>query len=89
MSTSRPTLLKFPCLFPLKVIVRNVAEFEAEVLTIVQNHVPDAETGHLSRRRSAQNKYLALTITFIAHSQEQLDNLYQELNRHHLVVVTM
>ncbi|MGE0826854.1 MAG: YbeD family protein [Candidatus Binatia bacterium] len=89
MSASRPSLLEFPCLFPLKVIGKNVSEFEAEVLRIVQNHVPDAETGHLSRRPSAQHKYLALTISFIAHSQEQLDNLYQELNRHHLVVVTM
>lgn len=89
MPIARETLLEFPCVFPLKVIGRNVAEFEGEVFTIVQKHVPNAEREHLTRRPSAGSKYLALTVTFVANSQIQLDELYLELNRHELVLVTL
>jgi putative lipoic acid-binding regulatory protein len=89
MPVARETLLEFPCVFPLKVIGRNVAEFEGEVLTIIQKHVPELQRENVTRRPSAGNKYLALTITFIADNQMQLDELYLELNRHELVLVTL
>ena len=89
MPVARETLLKFPCVFPLKVIGRNVAEFEGEVLTIIQKHVPELQRENVTRRSSAGNEYLALTITFIADNQMQLDDLYLELNRHELVLVTL
>jgi len=66
-----------------------VVEFEGEVFSIVQKHVPDAQRGHITRRPSAANKYLALTVTFVADNQTQLDELYLELNRHELVLVTL
>jgi len=89
MPIARETLLEFPCVFPLKVIGRNVAEFEGEVLTIIQKHVPDAQRENVTRRPSAGNKYLALTVTFVADNQMQLDELYLELNRHELVLMTL
>ena len=89
MPVARETLLEFPCVFPLKVIGRNVAEFEGEVLTIIQKHVPEAQRENVTRRPSAGNKYLALTVTFVADNQMQLDELYLELNRHELVLVTL
>lgn len=89
MPIARETLFEFPCVFPLKVIGRNVVEFEGEVLTIVQKHVPEARRENVSRRPSAGNKYLALTVTFVAENQTQLDALYLELNRHELVLVTL
>ena len=89
MPIARETLLEFPCVFPLKVIGKNVVEFEDEVFTIVQKHVPDVERQYIRRRPSAGNKYLALTVTFVADSQVQLDELYLELNRHELVLVTL
>lgn len=89
MPPARETLLKFPCVFPLKVIGHNVVEFEDEVFSIVQKHVPDAERENVTRRPSAGDKYLALTVTFIADSQRQLDELYLELNRQEWVLVTL
>jgi len=89
MPIARETLLEFPCVFPLKVIGRNVAEFEGEVLTIIKKHVPELQRENVTRRSSAGNKYLALTITFIADNQMQLDELYLELNRHELVLMTL
>jgi putative lipoic acid-binding regulatory protein len=89
MPVARETLLEFPCVFPLKVIGRNVAEFEGEVLTIIRSYVPEAQRENVTRRSSAGNKYLALTVTFVADNQMQLDELYLELNRHELVLMTL
>lgn len=89
MPIARETLLEFPCVFPLKVIGRNVVEFESEVFSIVEKYVPEATRDNVTRRPSAGNKYLALTVTFVADSQGQLDELYLELNRHELVLVTL
>ena len=89
MTALRRPLLEFPCLFPLKVIGRNIEEFEVQTMRIIAKHVPESDKGHCSRRLSKSDKYLALTISFIAHSQEQLDALYQELHDHELVLVTL
>jgi len=66
-----------------------VAEFEGEVLAIIQKHVPEAQRENVTRRPSTGNKYLALTVTFVADNQMQLDELYLELNRHELVLMTL
>jgi putative lipoic acid-binding regulatory protein len=89
MNATRPPLLEFPCHFPLKVIGQNVEEFEIQVMKVVQRHVTEADTSRCTRRLSAGNKYLALTISFMAQSQEQLDALYTELHRLELVKVTL
>ncbi len=89
MPIARETLLEFPCVFPLKVIGRNVIEFEGEVFSIVQKHVPDAERENITRRLSTGNKYLSLTVTFVADTLMQLDGIYLELNHHELVLFTL
>jgi putative lipoic acid-binding regulatory protein len=38
---------------------------------------------------SRGNKYLSITVTFIAQSKDQLNTLYEELNEHELVVMTL
>ncbi|KPL87480.1 YbeD family protein [Levilinea saccharolytica] len=77
-------VLKFPCEFPLKIIGDHSLEddFEAFVLPIVVRHVPYLDQGQVTRRLSSGGKYLAVTVTFIAESRLQLDDLYRELSSH-------
>ena len=89
MPTTRASLLEFPCHFPLKVIGENVEEFEIQVMSVIHKYVIEADTAHCRRRLSAGNKYLALTISFAAQSQDQLEAIYQELNALELVRVTL
>ena len=89
MAATRASLLEFPCYFPLKVIGTNVEEFELQVMRVVQRHVPEADTAPTQRRLSAGSKYLALTISFTAQSQEQLEAIYLELSRLETVQFTM
>jgi uncharacterized protein len=82
------SVMKFPCSFPLKVMGLNAPGFPEAVLSVFERHI-DRERLSCSKRASSGNKYLSLTVTFTASSREQLDAIYQELNSHPLVVMTL
>ena len=84
-----PSLLEFPTDFPLKAIGTGIEDFEAFVIEIVRRHVPDLPADVSSTRLSAGGKYLAVTVTFVATSQDQLDALYRELGSHKRVVMLL
>lgn len=80
--TDKPneTVMQFPCEFTLKLFGLTGPEFEVTALTIVRKHVPDLAEQALVIRPSSNGKYSSLSISFTAHSKEQLDNLYRELS---------
>jgi len=59
------------------------------VLDVVSRHVPDLPEEASSTRLSGGGKYLAVTVTFVATSQDQLDALYRELSGHKRVVMLL
>lgn len=73
-------LLEFPCTYPIKAIGKNSADFEDFVVAIARKHIPQLDESGISSRPSNGDKYLGVTITFTAESQQQLDALYQELS---------
>ena len=89
MTDTVETVWKFPCAFPLKAFGRNSDDFEALVLEIVRRHVPDLDDSAVSSRVSRGNNYRAVTATFMAHSREQLDALYQDLTQHEQVLMVL
>jgi uncharacterized protein len=77
---NKKTLLTFPCDFTIKVFGLANDNFETTVLLIIQKYIPHL-TGHTVTSRTSENgKYLALSITISAESQEQLDNIYRDLS---------
>lgn len=85
----RETLLEFPCTYPLKVMGRNAGGFEATVHSIIERHIPEGTEVNYSARMSSGEKYLSITVTFTARSQEQLKAIYSELDSNSLVLVTL
>ena len=83
------TAFEFPCTFPLKAIGRDVDDFEAFVVAMVQKHAPGQVDLPVARRLSHGGKYLAVTVTFVADSKAQLDALYIELNQSQRVLMTL
>ena len=77
---SDETLLEFPCDFPIKIMGYNSAEFEATVIGIVRQHVPDLGEGAIRQKQSSKGNYLSLTVTIRAESKAQLDDLYRALS---------
>jgi uncharacterized protein len=81
--------LKFPCLFPLKVMGANTDGLYPAVHAILKKHVPDLDNAVFTSRLSSSEKYLSITVTFTAHSRDQLNAIYQELHDHELVLMTL
>ena len=82
------TCFTFPCSYPLKVMGPKSEAFERAVRDILQKHLQEAPVVY-DQRPSGTGKYLAITATFEAASKAQLDAIYEELNSHELVVMTL
>jgi uncharacterized protein len=80
--------MEFPCSFPLKIMGQKSEAFESAVREILSRHLQDGPVEY-TQRPSGSGKYLAITATFMATSKDQLDAIYQELNDHELVVMTL
>jgi uncharacterized protein len=72
----------FPTQYPLKVAGKNHPSLEVVVVDIVRRHVGDFDETLMTVRESKGGKYLAVSVTFTAHSKAQLDALYQDLTAH-------
>lgn len=74
-------LLKFPCLFPIKIVGVTRPGFRDEVGECVRSICPAFDPKTVAVRPSSQGKYEACSVTVTAGSQEQLDELYRALNK--------
>lgn len=74
-------LLKFPCQFPIKIVGEANLSFEGLVVGILRQHVPDLGEAAITIKYSQNGKYISMTATVNAKSQEQLDGLYHALSR--------
>ena len=83
------TLLEFPCDFPLKIMGLTQPGFAQAVIEVVQKHAPDFDPVTVEMRPSRENKYISITATIKAQSQQQLDQLYKELCDHPMVTLVL
>ncbi len=82
-------LIEYPNRFPLKVFGSPSAQFEDIVLALVKARSPKTEHFEVSRRVSKGGKYVALTVTFTAYSEKQLEDIYQDLYECEHVVMSL
>lgn len=82
------SLLIFPTRFPLKIMVKSIVGIEDMVLELVQVHAPDASQKDLRTRASREGRFLSVTITINATSQDQLDALYQSFTDHPDIIMS-
>ncbi|HET7546851.1 MAG TPA: DUF493 domain-containing protein [Usitatibacter sp.] len=84
-----PSLLTFPCAFPMKVMGRREDGFAQLVSEIVMRHAEDFRPETMEMRSSKNARYLSLTVVINARSREQLDALYSELSKHPMVIMVL
>lgn len=72
-------LLKFPCSFPIKVMGRHEADFEARVVAMISGQVGAITPDNVRSRASSNGRFISVTVTVTAESREQLDNVYRAL----------
>ena len=88
-SNDREGLLEFPCSFPVKAMGRAEEDFDALVVEIVRRHVPDLAENAVVSRPSKGGKWVSVTVTIRATSQEQIDAIYRALTEHNRVVMAL
>ncbi len=81
-------LIEFPSRFPIKVMGANQDDFEALVVSIIEKHASIVAEGVVSRL-SREGRFISLTVTITAESQEQLDAIYRELSAHERVLMML
>lgn len=81
--------IAYPIDFPIKIMGRREPGFARAAVDIVRRHAPDFDDSTVEMRLSRKNTYISVTCTIVAHSREQLDALYQELNDHPMVVMVL
>lgn len=89
MDSNQPSLLQFPCRFPIKAMGRTNSALTQQVEDLVRRHAPDLKAEDVTTRPSARGNYVAITVTITATSQEQLDAIYLDLNAHESIVMTL
>jgi len=83
------SLLEFPCAFPVKIMGEARDGFADAMLDVVLRHAPDFAAASMEMKASRTGKYISLTCTITATSQEQLDALYREISSHPLVSMAL
>ncbi|MGQ9659568.1 MAG: YbeD family protein [Thermochromatium sp.] len=78
-------LMTFPCRFALKAMGPAGRGLEAAVFEIVSRHAEGIDETAMAVRASRGGNWVAVTLTFEARSQAQLDAIYRELSAHELV----
>ena len=89
MSNPQPGLLEFPTAFPIKIMGLHQPGLRESVLQAVRLADPAFDTTTLEERISREGRYLGLTVTIMATSQRQLDDLYRALGALPLVKVVL
>ena len=82
-------LLEFPCDFPIKIMGRDTAEFHVIARALVEKHTGPLPDKSIRRSLSSKGRFVSITITVNAQSQEQLDAIYREVSGHDDVLVAL
>ena len=86
---SDDSVLKFPCEFPIKMMGRDSVKFRETARMLVEQHTGPVDDAAIRSARSRKGNFVSITITVVAQSQEQLDNIYRELTAHEDVLMAL
>ena len=89
MHSPTDTLIEFPSDFPIKVMGATHEDFAATIVDLVLEHDPTFHIGRMEVRPSAKGNYTGLTVTVMATSRAQLDELYRALSAHPMVKIVI
>jgi len=89
MQNDNDSAITFPCEFPIKAMGLAIHDVETIVLEIAQRHAPALKESALTKRPSNNGKYLSITVTVNATSQQQLDAIYYELTAHENIIMAL
>lgn len=83
------SLLEFPCRFPIKAFGADTPEFQRLVVDLVDEHIDPEQRESVHANPSRGGRYLAVTVTITARSQDELDRIYRALSAEERVIMAL
>jgi len=81
--------IEFPCEFPIKMMGRNSPEFRATARALVEKHAGAVNDNAVQASLSRNERFVSVTVTITATSQQQLDDIYQDVTDHDDVLMAL
>lgn len=89
MADDQQTLLEFPCDFPIKMMGKDHPAFHDAARAIIVRHAGPVDDDSIRAASSSNGRFVSLTITICADSQQQLDAIYTDLSDHDEILVAL
>jgi putative lipoic acid-binding regulatory protein len=86
---SEDSVMKFPCSFPIKLMGRETAVFRQTARNLVERHTGPLDDDAIESALSRNGRFVSVTITVVAESREQLDNIYRDATAHDDVIMAL
>lgn len=83
------SLLEFPCDFPIKIMGRESDEFQALARSLVEKHTGPLADERIVSALSLNSAFVSVTVTVVAQSQQQLDDIYREVTSNDDVLMAL
>jgi putative lipoic acid-binding regulatory protein len=86
---SDESVMEFPCSFPIKLMGNESSEFRQTVRELVEKHTGPLDDAAIQSSLSRNGRFVSVTITVVAESREQLDNIYRDATAHDDVIMAL
>lgn len=83
------TLLEFPCDFPIKMMGRDTPEFRELARELIQKYTGPLDNNAIQSTLSRNGRFVSITATINAQSQQQLDDIYRAISAHEDVLMAL
>jgi putative lipoic acid-binding regulatory protein len=81
--------IEFPCEFPVKMMGHNSPEFRLTARALIEKHTDTVAESAIKESLSRNERFVSITITVTATSQQQLDDIYQDVSDHEDVLMAL
>lgn len=81
--------IEFPCDFPIKMMGRSSPEFRMTARALVEKHAGAVSDDAVQEALSRNDRFVSVTVTITATSQQQLDAIYQDVTDHEDVLMAL
>ncbi len=78
-SGNEMTKIEFPCLYPIKVIVKNEVGIKDDILKVFQ--ISNINIITFSEKESKNSNYMSFSFDIMANSEKQLQELFFDLKK--------